>query len=252
MTGPINIQFLVKDNIPYVIEVNLRASRTFPFLSKAMNTNFPEKVVDSFFGNAKQHKFIYPKAVVVKSSQFSFARLLGADPVLRVEMSSTGEVACFGRDYDEALLKSILSTNKFDFEMKTVLLSLGGEINKAKFLETAKILVKLGYDIFATDTTAEFLQKQGVGCKIVRKASQASPNVLDVVENKSIAFVVNLSKTGGQVRQVETDGFRIRRATVDNQIPLFTDLHLARAFIKALDRYNLKDLEIKSYKEYIN
>jgi carbamoyl-phosphate synthase large subunit len=252
VTGPINIQFLVKDNIPYVIEVNLRASRTFPFLSKAMNANFPEKVVDSFFGLAKPHNFIYPEAVLVKSSQFSFARLLGADPVLRVEMSSTGEVACFGRDYDEALLKSILSTNKFDFEKKIVLLSLGGEVNKVKFLETAKILLRLGYNIFATDTTAEFLKNQNVNCKVVRKASQAAPNVLDIIEDKSVSFVVNLSKTASAVKQVETDGFRIRRATVDNQIPLFTDLHLARAFIKALDRYKLQDLEIKSYNEYIN
>jgi carbamoyl-phosphate synthase large subunit len=251
VTGPINIQFLVKDNIPYVIEVNLRASRTFPFLSKAMNVNFPEKIVDSFFGHAKQHNFVYPKAVIVKSSQFSFARLLGADPVLRVEMSSTGEVACFGRDYDEALLKSILSTNQFDFKKRAVLLSLGGELNKAKFLETAKTLIRLGYSILATDTTAEFLKNQDVKCKVVRKASQGSPNVLDIIESKSVAFVVNLSKTASALRQVETDGFRIRRATVDNQIPLFTDLHLARAFIKALDRYKLQDLEIKSFKEYL-
>ena len=158
ITGPFNIQFLVKDNRPAVIEVNLRASRTFPLLSKAMDANFSEIAVDAFFGQAKMHQFIYPKNVVVKSPQFSFARLLGADPVLRVEMSSTGEVACFGKDYDEALLKSIFSTNKFDFNKKTVLLSLGGSVNKAKFLEAANILMDIGYKIFATDTTAEFLK----------------------------------------------------------------------------------------------
>ena len=258
ITGPFNIQFLVKNNIPYVIEVNLRASRTFPLLSKAMDANFPGIAVDSFFGKAKTHNFIYPKSVVVKSPQFSFGRLLGADPVLRVEMSSTGEAACFGRDYDEALLKSILSTNKFNFKNKNVLLSLGGELNKAKFLETANTLLTLGYKIFATDTTALFLKKHNVECMTVRKAFQQSPNALDIIEDKKVSFVVNLSKSENQVRLEDsntkhavTDGFRIRRATIDNQIPLFTDLHLARAFVKALARYGIKDLEVKSYKEYL-
>ncbi len=256
ITGPFNIQFLVKNNIPYVIEVNLRASRTFPMLSKAMDANFPEIAVDSFFGKAKTHNFVYPKSVVVKSPQFSFGRLLGADPVLRVEMASTGEAACFGKDYDEALLKSILSTNKFDFKNKNVLLSLGGEVNKAKFLETANILISLGYMIFATDTTAQFLKKHNIECNAVRKAYEKSPNVLDTIEGKKVSFVVNLSKTEmtdgtGGVGRITTDGFRIRRATVDNQIPLFTDLHLARAFIKALAHYPIENLEIKSYREYL-
>ncbi|MBU0998912.1 carbamoyl-phosphate synthase (glutamine-hydrolyzing) large subunit [Patescibacteria group bacterium] len=255
ITGPFNIQFLVKDNRPFVIEVNVRASRTFPLLSKAMDVNFPEMSVDSFFGKAKHHNFVYPKGVIVKSPQFSFSRLLGADPVLRVEMSSTGEAACFGRDYDEALLKSVLSTNKFDFKNKNVLLSLGGEINKAKFLETAGLLLSLGYTIFATDTTAEFFKKHNINCKEVHKAHEQSPNVLNIIEGKKVSFVVNLSKMrdslGREKEHIVTDGFRVRRATVDNQIPLFTDLQLARAFIKALGRYPLEDLEIKSYKEYL-
>ena len=259
ITGPFNIQFLVKNNIPYVIEVNLRASRTFPLLSKAMNANFPFIATRALFGKAYNHKFTYPKSVVVKSPQFSFTRLLGADPILRVEMSSTGEVACFGKDYDEALLKSILSINKFDPDKKTVLLSLGGNVNKIKFLEAAHILQNLGYKIYATDTTAEFLGKNKISCQTVKKAYEQAPNVLDIIESKKITFVVNLSKTengaNGEVgarKRVLTDGFRVRRATVDNQIPLFTDLHLARAFIKALARHKIKDLEIKSYKEYIN
>ncbi|OGI65717.1 carbamoyl phosphate synthase large subunit [Candidatus Nomurabacteria bacterium RIFCSPLOWO2_01_FULL_41_21] len=250
VTGPINIQFLVKDNKPYVIEVNLRASRTFPLLSKAMDANFPEIAVDSFFGHASEHTFVYPKNVVVKSSQFSFGRLLGADPILHVEMSSTGEVACFGKDYDEALLKSILSTNSFSFKKKSALLSLGGEVNKAKFLEAAKILERLGYKIFATDTTALFLKNQNVTCGSVRKAFEKAPNVLNIIEGKEVSFVVNLSRTRSTKNTI-TDGFRIRRATVDNQIPLFTDLHLARAFIKALAKYRVQDLEVKSYKEYL-
>ena len=251
ITGPVNIQFLVKDNKPYVIEVNLRASRTFPLLSKAMDANFPEIAVDSFFGKALKHHYQYPKGVVVKSSQFSFARLLGADPVLRVEMASTGEVACFGRDYDEALLKSILSANKFDFKNKAVLLSLSGVVNKAKFLESARTLIILGYKIYATDSTKEFFEKNGVDCALVRKAREESPNVIDLIESKEVAFVVNLSQNNESAK-VADDGFKIRRATVDNQIPLFTDLQLSRAFIKSLSRYNVEDLEIKSYKEYLN
>ncbi len=254
ITGPFNIQFLVKDNRPSVIEVNLRASRTFPLLSKAMDANFPEIAVDAFFGKALAHKFIYPKNVIVKSPQFSFARLLGADPVLRVEMSSTGEVACFGKDYDEALLKSIFSTNKFDVDKKTVLLSLGGSLNKAKFLEAVNTLINIGYKIFATDTTAEFLKSHNIDCMVVRKAFEQSPNALDIIISKKVAFVVNLSKNKLESKiklNSITDGFRIRRATVDNQIPLFTDLHLARAFIKALGHYKISDLEIKSYKEYL-
>ncbi len=255
ITGPFNIQFLVKDNRPMVIEVNVRASRTFPLLSKAMDANFPEIAVDSFFGHASKHEYVYPNSVVVKSSQFSFSRLLGADPVLRVEMSSTGEVACFGKDYDEALLKSVLSANKFDFNKKAVLFSLGGLVNKAKFLEAANSMAILGYKIYATDSTAEFFKKHNIDCHVVKKAHQGTPNVLDIIDGKKVAFVVNLSDTvhkEGHSDKVMTDGYRIRRATVDNQIPLFTDLHLARAFVKALAHYNIDDLEIKSYKEYLN
>jgi carbamoyl-phosphate synthase large subunit len=257
ITGPFNIQFLVKDNKPYVIEVNLRASRTFPLLSKALDINLPELAVDSFFGKAPHDKiYKYPKAVIVKSPQFSFARLSGADPVLRVEMASTGEVAAFGKNYDEALIKSVLSSNSFDFKNKAVLLALGGQINKAKFLEAAKSLFNLGYKIFATDTTEEFLRGQGVNCQAVRKAYQASPNFLDIIEGKQVAFVVNLSQPSRikdkGLKISLTDGFRIRRAAVDNQTPLFTDLHLARAFVKALENYSMEDLEIRSYKEYLN
>ncbi len=254
ITGPFNIQFLVKDNRPFVIEVNVRASRTFPLLSKAMDANFPEIAVDSFLGKAKVHNFVYPKSVVVKSSQFSFSRLLGADPVLRVEMSSTGEVACFCKYYDVAILKSILSANKFDFNKKAVLFSLGGAVNKAKFLEAAKQITKLGYKIYATDSTAEFFNSHGVDAEVVRKAYEATPNVINIIEKKQVSFVVNLSEpkaTVTKAKQRGTDGFRIRRASVDNQIPLFTDLHLARAFVKALSHYDISDLEIKSYKEYL-
>ncbi len=256
ITGPFNIQFLVKDGLPFVIEVNVRASRTFPLLSKATGVNFPKVCVDAFYGTAKRTVYEYPKAVVVKSPQFSFARLSGADPILQVEMASTGEVACFGGNYDRALLKSVLSANSFDFKKKAVLLALGGQLNKAKFLEAAKKLEVLNYRIFATNTTAEFLKGHGVSCEAVRKAFQESPNFLDIIENKTVSFVVNLSQAGEirkrkTFKQRITDGYRIRRAAVDNHIPLFTDLQLARAFVIALSRHSLEDLEIKSYNEYV-
>ena len=156
-------------------------------------------------------------------------------------------------DIDDKQIDRIISCFKFrTVKKKTILLSLGGNLNKVKFLETAQTFLGLGYKIFATDTTAEFLKKQNVECEVVRKAFEASPNALDIIERKKVAFVVNLSIEGHTPKQQITDGFRLRRATVDNQIPLFTDLHLARAFIKALARYNIKDLEIKSYKEYLN
>lgn len=253
VTGPFNVQFLVKDNKVSVIEVNLRASRTFPLLSKAMDINFPELAVDAFLGKGKKQHFEYPKSVVVKSPQFSFGRLSGADPVLRVEMASTGEVACFGDTYDEALLKSVLSANTFDFSRKAVLLSLGGEYNKIKFLDAAKTLVSLGYEVNATDGTAEFLKKHGVSCKAVKKAHEASPNFVDLLDQKKVAFVINLSRTGGgENLTTKTDGFRIRRAAVDNQTPLFTDLHLGRAFIQALSNYSMDDLSIQSYNEHLD
>jgi carbamoyl-phosphate synthase large subunit len=178
-------------------------------------------------------------------------------------MSSTGEVACFGRDYDEALLKSIVSANpSFDFNKKSVLLSLGGAVNKAKFLEASQELSALGYTIYATGGTADFFETQGVSCSKIGKvtvrepsdrrmtATEHSPNTLEVIDGKKIAFVVNLSVGTGKAQG--GDGFRIRRATVDNQIPLFTDLHLARAFVKSLTHYSQDELEIKSYKEYLN
>ncbi len=256
ITGPFNIQFLVKDAMPFVIEVNVRASRTFPLLSKATGVNFSKICVEAFYKIAKKVVYDYPKAVVVKSPQFSFARLSGADPILQVEMASTGEVACFGDDYDRALLKSILSANNFDFKKKAVLLALGGQVNKIKFLEAAKMLEILNYKIFATNTTAEFLKQHGIRCAAVRKAFQESPNFLDIIESKSVSFVINLSQPG-EVRKAETfkqrlsDGYRIRRAAVDNHLPLFTDLQLARAFVIALSRYSLEDLEIKPYSNYV-
>jgi carbamoyl-phosphate synthase large subunit len=255
ITGPFNIQYLYKDNEPFVIEVNARASRTFPMLSKALDVNLPELAVDAYFNKAVKQEIKYPHNIIVKSPQFSFSRLSGADPVLRVEMASTGEVACFGETYDEALLKSILASTNFDFSKKIALLSLGGSLNKEKFLPSARLLKNLGYTIYATNTTAEVLKERGIECEAVKKAYQAEPNFLQLIESKKVGFVVNLSQAKPLVDEKAvkqlSDGYRVRRATVDNQIPLFTDLHLARAFVLALSRNKLSDLKIKSYKEYL-
>jgi len=256
ITGPFNIQFLVKHNKVYVIEINLRASRSFPFTSKATGINFAEKAVAAFFGKSKPEKLSYPNYVVVKSPQFSFSRLTGADPVLRVEMASTGEVACFGRDFPEALLKSVYAGAAFNGK-KAVLLSLGGEINKAKLLESARKLAFLGYKLYATNTTHSFLESRGIEANLVYKVYEGRhPNVTDLISQKKVSFVVNLSERSEQpekhFHQHVTDGYLIRRATVDGNVPLFTDLELARAFVTALANNSAQSLEIVSWSEYLN
>ncbi|OGE79017.1 MAG: carbamoyl phosphate synthase large subunit [Candidatus Doudnabacteria bacterium RIFCSPHIGHO2_01_FULL_46_14] len=254
ITGPLNVQFLVKDNRVYVIEANLRASRTFPLLSKATGVNFAEMIVASFYGKSRRIEIPYPSSVVVKSPQFSFARLAGADPLLHVEMASTGEVACFGDDADEALLKSVYATVPF-INKKAVLLSLGGIMNKKRFLESAKALLRAGFKIYATDTTCDFFNKSGVKCSKVYKVHESRKlNVLEFINQKKVAFVINLTERSPDeqrnVASTITDGHLIRRATVDNNTPLFTDLFLARAFVRALTTYKLEDLKIKSWQEY--
>ena len=254
ITGPINIQFLVKDNKVYVIEANLRASRTFPFLSKATRFNFAEVIVASFYGKARRIEIPYPDYAVVKSPQFSFARLAGADPLLHVEMSSTGEVACFGDTAEEALLKSIYASVPLS-DKKAVLLSLGGAVNKKKFLEHAQMLYRAGYKIYATDTTCDFLNENNISSRKVYKVQENRKlNVLEFINQKKVAFVVNLTERDPEEQQALspkiTDGQLIRRAAVDNNIPLFTDLQLARSFVKALTTYKLDDLKIKSWNEY--
>jgi len=255
ITGPYNIQFLVKENKVYVIEINLRASRTLPFISKASGVNFARLIVDAFYKKGSQVRLSYPDHVTVKSPQFSFSRLTGADPVLKVEMSSTGEVACFGRDLGEALLKAILATNSLS-EEKSALLTLGGPVNKSRIFEATQLLHEAGYKLYATGATYEFLKERDIPAEMVYKLNEGkNPSVIDLINEKKVAFVINISeqnggkikKTGGEV----TDGYLIRRAAVDSHIPLFTDLQLARSFIKALTEKSLEDLEIKPWKDYM-
>ncbi len=258
ITGPFNIQFMVKDNEVYVIEMNLRASRTFPFISKVTGVNFAEVIVDSFFGSSKEYKIKYPNYVAVKAPQFSFARMEGADPALGVEMGSTGEVACFGETAEEAYLKSLLSTG-MSLKNKTALVTIGGDDFKLRFAESIWRLKNLGFRLFATKNTHNFLKTKGVRTKLVYKLfEKTSPTVIDLIEKHRVSLVINLSEdynNDSSFKKVITDGYLIRRAAIDNNIPLFTDLNSARFFVNALDRYNPpaggKDLKIKSWDEYL-
>ncbi|VVA43400.1 carbamoyl-phosphate synthase large subunit [Candidatus Roizmanbacteria bacterium] len=254
ITGPFNIQFMVKDNEVYVIEMNLRASRTFPFISKVTGVNFAEVIVDSFFGKAKTYKIKYPNYVAVKAPQFSFARMEGADPALGVEMGSTGEVACFGETAEEAYLKSLLSTG-LSLKNKSALISIGGADFKLKFAESIWRLKNLGFKLYATKNTRLFLKTKGVRTKLAYKLfEKARPTVIDLIEKHKVSLVINLSEdynNDSSFKRVITDGYLIRRAAIDNNIPLFTDLNSARFFVNALDRYKISDLKIKSWDEYL-
>lgn len=254
ITGPFNIQFMVKDNEVYVIEMNLRASRTFPFISKVTGVNFAEVIVDSFFGKAKTYKIKYPNYVAVKAPQFSFARMEGADPALGVEMGSTGEVACFGDTAEEAYLKSLFSTG-LSLKNKSALVTIGGEEFKLRFAESIWRLKNLGYTLYATKKTHLFLKTKGVRTKLVYKLyEKKGPTVIDLIEKRQVSLVINLSEdynNEGSFKRVITDGYLIRRAAIDNNIPLFTDLNSARFFVNALDKYKVEDLKIKSWDEYL-
>ena len=257
ITGPFNIQFLVKDNKVYVIELNARASRTFPFISKVTGVNFADFIVASFYGKSKPRLLPYVEHVAVKSPQFSFSRLSGADPVLRVEMWSTGEVACFGKDLESALLLSVMASTGLNVEKRAALLSLGGSLNKERFLETAKELSGAGFTLYATKSTHAFLKENSVVSELVYKVYEGqTPSVVDLIQEKKVAFVINLSdsvkKSEEKRKKYVTDGYLIRRSSVDCNIPLFTDLQLSKVFVNALTTYALQDLEIKSWKEYLN
>jgi len=254
ITGPFNIQFMVKDNCVYVIEMNLRSSRTFPFVSKVTGVNFAEVLIDSFFGKAQSYIIPYPSFVAVKAPQFSFSRMESADPVLRVEMSSTGEVACFGDTAEEAYLKSLISTG-FSLKDKSALITIGGDELKLRFAESVWRLQNLGFTLYATKNTHHFLKSKGVRTKLVSKVYEGKkPNVVDIIKDHKVSLVINLSQDYHNKHlfaKEGTDGYLIRRATIDNNIPLITDLNAARFFVKAIDKYELKDLKIKSWGEYV-
>ncbi|MBI4991099.1 carbamoyl-phosphate synthase (glutamine-hydrolyzing) large subunit [Candidatus Gottesmanbacteria bacterium] len=261
INGPYNIQFLVNDDADnplevLVIEANLRASRSFPFVSKVIGVNFIELATKIMLG--KEVKEVIrkrPQYVGVKVPHFSFTRLRQVDPVLRVEMASTGEVACFGDTLQEAYLKAILSTG-FSLPQKSALLSLGGDEGKRRLLPAARSLSKLGFSLFATRQTAQFLRKNQVPAKFVFKVHEAGrPNVVDMIKNKKVNLVVNVSDRSDlgikELNKQTTDGYLIRRAAVDANVMLFTKASIANLFVSALSKYTLDMLQIKSWDEYV-
>lgn len=259
--GPFNIQYLVEEErvkIPQVlvIEANLRASRSFPFVSKVLGVNFITLATKIMLGQrVKPLKINNLKYFGIKVPHFSFTRLRQADPVLRVEMASTGEVACFGKDIYEAYLKALLSTG-IPLPVKTALLSLGGEEAKDKLLPAAKLLNKMGFTIFSTGQTTEFLKQHHIPAKFVYKVHETGkPNVVDLIRNKQVSMVINLSDRRDLgvkeiVKQV-SDGYLIRRASVDANVPLFTKSSISNLFVEALYRYQLEKIKIYPWDKYV-
>ncbi len=251
ITGPFNIQFIAKDNDIQVIECNLRASRSFPFVSKVSRTNLIDTATRVIMGepvqtvNGAVGELDY---VGVKAPQFSFTRLEGADPTVGVEMASTGEVACLGDDFDEAFLKAMLSVG-YSLPIKNVLLSTGPLESKVALLEHVKLLAGLRIDLFATEGTAVFLREHGLDSKVLYwPLDGKKPNVIECLESGSIDLVINIPKNY-QERELTND-YLIRRKAVDLAIPLITNLQLAQRFIEAVSRKGLDDLQIKSWAEY--
>lgn len=256
ISGPFNIQFLAKNNVVKVIECNLRASRSFPFASKVTGHNFIEIATYAMLDHPKIAAFKKEKFhtldldhVGVKAPQFSFSRLKGADPVLGVEMASTGEVACFGDDLYEALLKAMISVG-FTLPKKNICLTIGRIEDKAAFLPSARKLVKLGYELFATEGTTAFLKENGLPVTLVHKARTGKkPNIIDFLIGKKFDLVVDIPKT--YAREEITDGYLIRRRAVDSNIPLITNLQIARVLVEAMERYRLENLSIKPWSNYV-
>jgi len=249
--GPFNIQFIAKGNEVKVIECNLRASRSFPFVSKILKLNFIELATRVMMGqnvpkyNGSLLDFDY---VGVKAPQFSFARLDGADPTLGVEMASTGEVACLGDDFDDAFLKALLSVG-YRVPIRSVLVSSGPVGAKAAFLEDARILQQLGVSIYSTKGTFDFLHNQGVQSTLLHwPLEKESPNAMEYVRNGKIDLVINIPKNYQE--EELTNDYILRRCAVDFGIPLITNIQLARRFVEAMSRKTLADLEIKSWDEY--
>ncbi len=252
ISGPFNIQYLAKNNEIKVIECNLRASRSFPFVSKVSKINFIDLATKVMLGIPveKPNSNVFDLDYVgIKASQFSFSRLQGADPVLGVDMSSTGEVGCLGENTSEALMTSMLSVGH-RIPKKGVLLSTGSAKQKADLLESAQRLHKKGYQLYATAGTHRYLNDNGIPAILVHWPSEADkePQALDLLHRKQIDFVVNIPKnlTSNEL----TNGYKIRRAAVDLNVPLITNARLASAYIRAFCDLTVDDIEIKSWDEY--
>ena len=255
ISGPFNIQYLAKGRDVKVIECNLRASRSFPFVSKVLKRNFIETatriMLDAPYQKPDKSAFDIDR-MGVKASQFSFARLQNADPVLGVDMSSTGEVGCMGDTFEEALLNSLIATGyKIPSKDKGIMLSSGGAKEKASLLDAAQALVKNGYTIYATAGTAKFLNDNNVKATAVGWPDEDHkdlPNVMEMIANHKFDLIVNIPKN--HTKRELTNGYRIRRGAIDHNIPLFTNARLASAFIEAFCTLSQDQLQIKSWQEY--
>ena len=252
INGPFNIQYMARDNDILVIECNLRASRSFPFVSKVLKLNLIDLATKVMLGLPveKPSKNLFDLDYVgIKASQFSFNRLQKADPVLGVDMASTGEVGCLGDDTSQALLKSMLSVGH-RIPRHSVLLSTGGAKQKAEMLDAAKQLVRNGYALYATGGTARYLMENGIQCTLVHWPSEPDqqPQALDLLHEHKIDMVVNIPKNLTQHEL--TNGYKIRRAAIDLNIPLITNSRLASAFINAFCTVPLADIDIKPWAEY--
>ena len=251
ISGPFNIQFLAKNREVKVIECNLRASRSFPFVSKILKRNFIETatkiMLDAPYQRPEKSEFDIDR-IGVKASQFSFNRLSNADPVLGVDMSSTGEVGCLGDDLNEAILNALIATG-YTLPKQNILLSSGGAKGKVQLLEPAQSLVRSGYKIYATAGTAKFLQENGVPCTMVCWPDEnGENNVLDMMAQHKFDLIINIPKN--QTKRELTNGYHIRRNAIDHNIPLITNARLAKAFIEAFCALKLEDIAIKSWDEY--
>ncbi len=251
ISGPFNMQFLAKDNDIKVIECNLRASRSFPFVSKVLKYNFIDMATRIMLGERVEplaKSFFDLDYVGVKASQFSFARLLKADPVLGVDMASTGEVGCLGENYYEAILKSMLSVGQ-RIPRKNILISSGPMRSKVELLNSTRMLMEKGYAIYSTEGTAKFLKENGLEVNVLYWPDEnREPNVMEYLRDGKIDLVINIPKN--HTRRELDNGYKIRRAAVDYNIPLITNARLASAYIYAICRVAPADIAIKSWDEY--
>ncbi|MBI4160865.1 MAG: carbamoyl-phosphate synthase large subunit, partial [Acidobacteria bacterium] len=253
ITGPFNIQFLAVDNRVMVIECNLRTSRSFPFVSKVSGVDLVDLATRAMMGAPARplpSSLLDLKHVGVKAPQFSYARIKGADPVPRVEMASTGEVACLGDDLPEAFLKAILATGFRMPEGRKVLLSIGTMEDKARFLDSARTLRRMGFRIYATRNTSRFLASEGIdNVRLYKIQERRKPSLLDWIEPGRLDLVINIPRNTD--RQEASDGYQIRRRAADFGIPLVTNLQLAELLVKALAQKGLEDLQVKALDEYV-
>lgn len=251
ITGPFNMQVLAKNNAVKVIECNVRASRSFPFVSKIISQNFIATAIRAIMEKEipkLSSSFFEIDHVGVKAPQFSFTRLQGADPVSGVEMASTGEVGCLGKDFHEAFLKALISVG-FQFPIKSMLISSGTIESKAELLESLRIFEKLGVQFFATDGTAKFMQANGFKVQMLHwPLEKKQPNTIDYIRNGHIDMVINIPKN--YQKDELTNGYQIRRAAADFNRMLITNRQIVMRLAEALNMYALSDLEIKSWKEY--